>query len=121
MLLLWAFGFGQSDRPERAARAFGVSRSNRWRSITIPRYASLACAGLTLAALLVATELEMSILLAAPGRATLGVRLYTLMHTAPPHMVNALALDMLILVAPGVMLLVFLTRRRVRAVKDALG
>ena len=61
--------------------------------------------------MLIATELEMSVLLSAPGRATLGIRLYTLIHTAPDSTISALTLGMLALTAPGIVVLVVLLSR----------
>jgi ABC-type spermidine/putrescine transport system permease subunit II len=61
--------------------------------------------GALLCGLLAATELEMSILLAAPGKATLGIRLYSLIHTAPASTVAALTLGIILLISPAVVVL----------------
>ena len=58
-----------------------------------------------LAALFMATDLETSIFLAPAGGSTLGVRLYTLIHTAPDASVAALALGILALTVPAILLL----------------
>ncbi|MCK4625870.1 MAG: hypothetical protein KAV00_11200, partial [Phycisphaerae bacterium] len=76
-----------------------------------PRRRASVLAVTVLCGLLIATELEMSILLAAPGEATLGIRLYTLIHTAPDSVVSALTLAILALVGPGIVLFMFLLAR----------
>lgn len=68
----------------------------RWYFITVPRRGPAVVGALFLTALLIAAELEISLLLVRPGPTTLGVRLYTLIHTAPDHVVAALATDVLI-------------------------
>jgi ABC-type Fe3+ transport system permease subunit len=84
-----------------------------WSIVWPPRRPALAGAAI-LGALLIATDLETAILLAPPGGATLGVRLYTLIHTAPDAMVSALALGLLAVTAPAIALacgVVVLARR----------
>ena len=101
VLLLFFVWRGASALPSLAARLHGVRGGSYLWNIGWPSHrphlvgAALACA------LLMATELEMSIQLAAPGQATLGVRLYSLIHTAPESMVSALTLGMLLLAAPA--------------------
>jgi iron(III) transport system permease protein len=104
-LVCYALWRGEPREPVLAARVHGLSPwRTAWRVLWPMRRATIAAAGL-LAALLVATELEVSILLAPPGGSTLGVRLYTLIHTAPETVTGALALDILLLAGPAILLL----------------
>jgi ABC-type spermidine/putrescine transport system permease subunit II len=94
--------------PLRAAEAFGLTTWQKLRYVLWPaRRISLLTCGL-MCTVLAATEMELSILLAPPGEATLGVRLATLIHTASDAVVSALALDILALVAPLICLLMVL-------------
>ena len=102
---------GDSHDQTRAAYVHGVAPWRRAARLTWPRRRPMLLAASVLCGLLAATELEMSILLAPPGRATLGVRLYSLMHTAPDTMVSALTLAILVLVGPGVLAVTFLLAR----------
>jgi len=110
-LVLYALWRREPAEPMAAARVHGVvAWRGAWR-VLWPRWrAALAAAGL-LAALLAATELETSILLAPAGAGTLGVRLYTLIHTAPESVTSALALDVLLLAAPAIALLAWALAR----------
>lgn len=104
-LVLYGLWRREPSEPLAAARVHGVSGwQTAWRVLWPRHRRALVAAGL-LAALLAATELETSILLAPAGAGTLGVRLYTLIHTAPPSVTSALALDILILVGPAILVL----------------
>lgn len=93
-----------------AARVHGVSTLTRVRRVLLPpRFAGLSAAYL-LVALLIAAELEISLILVQPGPTTLGVRLYTLIHTAPDYMVAALAMDLMLIVLLLVTLLLIALR-----------
>ena len=70
-----------------------------------PMISNMLAAAALLCGLLVATELEMSALLAPPGASTVGVRLYTLIHNAPESLVAASALVVCLAVAPVLALL----------------
>jgi iron(III) transport system permease protein len=87
-----------SPLPDVAARVHGVPRGERLLRITLPRYAPAAVASLALVILLIAAELEISLILVPPGPSTLGVRLYTLIHTAPDAVVAGLAVDVMLVV-----------------------
>ncbi len=102
VLLLYALWRKEPPDAVLAARVHGAPE---WRIIWRPRRAVVAAAAL-LAAILIMTDLEISILLAPPGGSTLGVRLYTLIHTAPDAMVSALALGILAVTAPVILILV---------------
>jgi len=102
MLLLYALWRREPAEGVLAARVHGVpAHLAAWRVVWPPRRAAVAAAAL-LAAILAATDLETAILLAPPGGSTLGVRLYTLIHTAPEAMTSALALGILLFTAPAV-------------------
>jgi len=114
-LLLYALWRREPVEGVAAARVHGLSAWQTVRHVVWPRRRlALPAAGL-LGALLAATELELSVLLVPPGASTLGVRLYTLIHTAPESVTSALALDILLLVGPAIVvfgLLVSLGRGR---------
>lgn len=74
-----------------AARAHGLSTSQIGLRLIVPVYGPTVFAAAALCAVLVATELELSLMLAPPGASTLGVRLYTMIHTAPDSLVSAAA------------------------------
>ena len=90
---------------DAAGAVHGVKPWRRAIFIDWPRWREPVFAVTVLCALFIATELEMSILLAAPGQATLGIRLYTLIHTAPESMVSSLTLGIVCVIGPGVVLL----------------
>jgi len=113
-LVLFAAWRGGDDGPVLAARVHGVGRwRTAWRVVWPARRAGLLAAAL-LTGLLAATELEASVLLAAPGRGTLGVRLQSMIHTAPAWMFSALAVDVLLLAAPCMVALTILATRSAR-------
>jgi iron(III) transport system permease protein len=91
VVVLYAGWVRLSPLPEWAARIHGVSPMFRWCFVTVPRHGPAVVAALFLVGLLAAAELEASLLLVRPGPTTLGVRLHTLIHTAPDHVVAALA------------------------------
>jgi len=103
-LMLYALWRREPVEPVAAARVHGVSTWGTLRHVLWPRHRPTLLAAGLLAALLAATELEMSVLLVPPGASTLGVRLYTLIHTAPEPVTSALALDILLLVGPAILL-----------------
>ena len=94
-----------------AARVHGVSG---WRTVVwliVPLHGRAVVSAAALCALLVATELELSLMLAPPGATTLGVRLYSMMHTAPDALVSAAALSVAgIALLPAVLVAVILSR-----------
>jgi iron(III) transport system permease protein len=78
-----------------AARIHRVPIVHRITRITVPTRLAATMTTAALVALLVFAELEISLILVRPGPTTLGVRLYTLIHTAPDHIVAGLATDLL--------------------------
>jgi ABC-type Fe3+ transport system permease subunit len=103
-LLLYSLWRGEPAEAALAARVHGVPAwRTAWGIVWPPRRPALAGAAI-LGAILIATDLETAILLAPPGGATLGVRLYTLIHTAPDAMTSALALGILAVTAPAIAL-----------------
>lgn len=114
-LIFFAFWRNDSGCPsslgDLAARVHGVGGWRRALWLVWPRRRALLISVAAVCAMLIATELEMSVLLSAPGRATLGIRLYTLIHTAPDSTISALTLGMLALTAPGIVVLVVLLSR----------
>jgi iron(III) transport system permease protein len=101
----------RSVEPLAAARAHGLGALATLVHVWWPSHrATVAAAGL-LGGVLAATELETSVLLAPPGGATLGVRLYALIHTVPQALTAALALDILLAAAPAIALLGVLAAR----------
>jgi iron(III) transport system permease protein len=113
-LLFFVLWRDEPVEPAAAARTHGVAL---WRTLTRvvwPRRREALVAGGLLGGLLAATELEVSILLAPPGASTLGVRLYSLIHTAPEAMTSALALDTLLAAAPAIAILGWLMARQAR-------
>jgi iron(III) transport system permease protein len=105
----------ESPLPVLAARVHGLGRWRAAWSVQWPaRRTALATTGL-LCMILIATELELSLLLSPPGGSTLGVRLATLIHTANDAAVSALALGILGVVAPAIAVLILLVGRRKEA------
>jgi ABC-type Fe3+ transport system permease subunit len=90
----------ESPLPSLAARVHGLGAWRVFLRITWPSRRPLIVLAAVLVALLSATEGEMALLLAAPGAATLAVRLSTLIHTAPDADSAALTLAILALAAP---------------------
>jgi len=111
-LLLYALWRGEPAEPVAAARVHGLSWGRTAVRVLGPRHGRTLAGVALVVALLVATELEMSILLAPAGGSTLGVRLYTLLHTAPEAMTAALALGLLVLAAPAILAAGMLLARR---------
>ena len=100
-----------SDLPNAAARVHGVGAWTAAVRLAWPRRRTVLLAVAVLCGVLIVTELEISILLAAPGASTLGIRLYTLIHTAPDRIVSALTLGIAALTLPGIVLLALLLWR----------
>jgi iron(III) transport system permease protein len=98
VIVMFAGWARQSGTAELAARVHNVRATDRFVRLMLPTRAPAAAAAFFLVALLVAAELEISLILVRPGPTTLGVRLYTLIHTAPDADVAALALDVLLVV-----------------------
>jgi ABC-type Fe3+ transport system permease subunit len=99
-LIVFAWGVSHPTLAAEAAKVLGVSRWRRLRHIVWPsRRRPLAMAAVV-CALLIGTEVEMSVLLTTAGTTTVGVRLYTLIHTAPQAQVSAAALAVLLLFTP---------------------
>ena len=99
-----------SPLPELAAGLHGVAGWRRALRVSGPPRAAAVTAVAALAAILMITDLEMSLLLQATGRATLGVRLSTLIHKAPRWMPSALTLGIIAITLPGIAALVLLRR-----------
>ena len=102
----------RSRGPEAAAQALGVTGLRYVRLIAWPARRRGLLAALVLCGLLVATELEMTLLLIPAGTTTAGVRLYTLIHSAPDARVAAAALATLAALLLPVVLLGALTLTR---------
>ena len=75
-----------------AARAHGLGAWRTLRALVVPLHGPGFLAAAALSAMLIATDLELSLMLAPPGVTTLGVRLYSMIHTAPDALVSAAAL-----------------------------
>ncbi len=121
-LALYAAWRNRSELGELAGKVHGVTRWRRIWSVGWGGRRVMLAAVAVLCGLLIATELEMSILLVgtapeiarltgARSGATLGVRLSTLIHTAPDSMVGSLTLGVLAIICPGVILLGWLLWR----------
>jgi len=109
-VVMFAGWLRASRSSEVAAHLHRVTAFHRVLRLTLPARFPAAVAAGALVALLIIAELEISLLLVRPGPTTLGVRLYTLIHTAPDNLVAALALDILILVTLAALALAALTR-----------
>ncbi len=112
VLVLFIAGLRRPQLPDTAAKLFNVPVWTRIRRIYCSTRRVELTAALLLCGLLIATELEASLLLAPAGTSTVGVRLYTLIHTAPDTQVSAAAVAVLLLLTPWIVLLGFLARRR---------
>ena len=77
-----------------AARVHGVTLAPRIAKLGLPLYGPAAVAAAGICALFIATELELSLMLTPPGITTLGVRLYSMIHTAPDAVVSAAAIGL---------------------------
>ena len=100
MLAVYSLWPRELHLSERAAWVCRVPRLQAWTQIHWPGYRLALAVAMLLCLATTITDLELSVLLAPPGGATLGVRLATMMHTASQAMVSALALDLLLLVTP---------------------
>lgn len=110
-LLLFIAGLRRPELPAIAARLYGVPWWGRIRYIHWPAWRGALGAAAVLCALLIATELEASLLLAPAGGSTVGVRLYTLIHTAPDQQVSAAAVAILVMLSPLIVIAGYLARR----------
>ena len=102
---------------EVAARLHGVSWWRRLLDVELPPRLPALVAAMLVVMLLIAADLEISLILVPPGTTTLGVRLYTLIHTAPDNLVSALAVDTLLLTFAMMLVgsvIVAVLRRRTR-------
>jgi len=100
MLTVYSLWPRELHLAERAAWVCRVPRLQAWTQIYWPGYRLALAVAMLLCLAITITDLELSVLLAPPGGATLGVRLATMMHTASQAMVSALALDLLLIVTP---------------------
>jgi iron(III) transport system permease protein len=116
VLALFVAWLRLSPLASAAARLHCRSLIIRLFAIALPPRLPAIIASLALAALLIAAELDISLILVRPGPTTLGVRLYTLIHLAPDAVVSALAIDMLLLVMATVILFLILRAAAVRFV-----
>jgi len=98
-LLFAAASRFEDDRPNQAAVLLGVRPLRRIIFVQLPARIPLYVAAGGLTGLLVIADLELSLLLVPPGNTTLGVRLYTLIHTAPDAMVSGLAVFVILMTA----------------------
>jgi iron(III) transport system permease protein len=115
MITLFVSWLRISPMSDLAAKVHVPSLSARMISIVLPPRASALVLSFALAALLIAAELDISLILVRPGPTTLGIRLYTLIHTAPDALVSALAVDMLLLILGVVITCLILRALIVRA------
>ncbi len=113
-LIVFAAGMVQPTAPMTAARVLGVTPWRRWRHIAWPTQRLTLATVMIVCLLLVATEVEMSALLDQAGVTTVGVRLYTLIHTAPQTTVSASAVAVLLLLVPLLVAGGLLARSRTR-------
>ncbi|MEM7627729.1 MAG: hypothetical protein AAF333_19210 [Planctomycetota bacterium] len=90
----------RSDAPDAAARVHGVPWRRRVLRVTWPTHRRGVVNAAAVCLLFIVTELEMSLLLTPAGTNTIGVRLYTLIHTAPDAQVAATALAALLTFVP---------------------
>lgn len=102
----------RSGTPDAAARVHGLGWWRRMQWVVWPARRRAVVTAAAVCALLVATELEMSLLLTPAGTNTVGVRLYTLIHTAPDAQVAAAALAILLTLIPPALLVGFVVLRR---------
>ena len=91
----------ESRLAEHAAVVHGCSSWRTFLRVTWPGRFPVVLWAAVLCAMLIGTELDLSVLLVSPGTTTLGVRLYTLIHTAPDAMVSAAATNVVLLVIPA--------------------
>jgi ABC-type Fe3+ transport system permease subunit len=86
----------------------------RFRRIWLPRHAGAITCALLFAFALALTEIEGSIMLSPPGRSSLGVLLYSMIHTAPRDEVAALAVAVLLLSIVPILPLLAISALRAR-------
>ncbi len=112
VLMLYIAGLQRPTLPVIAAQVYDVPIGSRLLRIHWPRWRGTLITALLLSGLLIATELESSLMLTPAGSSTVGVRLYTLIHTAPDQQVSAAALAMLTLLLPFIIMTGWLISRR---------
>ncbi len=100
MLVVYMAALKRHALPTTAARVHRVSWLSRLWKLYWPMYRGPLAGAALLCGVLIVTELEMSLLLSPAGSSTLGVRLYTLIHTAPADQVSAAALATLTMLMP---------------------
>jgi iron(III) transport system permease protein len=98
LLLLFLAWLRLPHAADLAGQIHCRSKWGRFTRVTLPPRAPALTSAFTVAILLTAAELEISLILVRPGPTTLGVRLYSLIHTAPDAIVSSLACDILLLV-----------------------
>lgn len=94
LMLAWR---GQREPSSDAADLMIPSAGARLVRIWLPRHAFSLAVSWVVTAMLALAEIEGSIMLSPPGRATLGVTLYSMIHTAPAADVAALAVGSLLI------------------------
>ena len=82
-----------------------VGAARRWWELTAPRLGRPVLAAAALVFVLCIHEVQASILLAAPGQATMSIRSMTLLHYAPDSLVAAFCLIQLAILLLGLALL----------------
>ncbi len=98
---------------DEAGEVSGLSFLRRWYHITIPLNIRGILLGCILLFVLTINELNLAVLLTPPGKATLSIRLFTLMHFAPDNVLMSLGLSIVIiniLFCAGVLVLLELSR-----------
>ena len=87
----------QSPAFDDAARVSGLSFFKRFRHLIIPLNSRGIIVGAMVAFVLSINELNIPLLLVPPGKATLSIRLFTLMHFAPDNVLYSLGLCMVMI------------------------
>ena len=82
---------------EEAARVGGLSMLQRWLRVTIPMNAAAIMIGAGLLFVFTMNELNIIMLLVPPGKATLSIRLFTLMHFAPDSVLFSLGIGIVVI------------------------
>lgn len=98
LMLAAAWSSDDAGSARVAAEAMVRPVTRRWLWLDWPRRAAAILAVATVVLLPVVGELEASVLLTPPGVTTLGVRLYTMIHTSPDAAVSSLAVAVLLMV-----------------------
>jgi iron(III) transport system permease protein len=98
-------------RRDEAAEAAGVPWHRRITGVLLPPMAPALAAAWGLTFLFSLRELDAAVLVAPPGRSTLAVRLFGLMHYGPSRLVAALSVISVAIVVAGALATVFAYRR----------